>query len=99
MADDVSLDDLNFGTEIFDDEGRTLGHIRGFDESGFYVSFAEGLEGLSVEHVAPRGSFGEAELMWRCWECGALGELDGSIPESCPDCGARKEDLYYWVED
>jgi rubrerythrin len=99
MAEQARLDDLNFGTEIYDEDGQELGHIRGFDENGFYVSFAEGLEGLSTEHVATGGAFGEAELMWRCWDCGALGTLDGEIPDGCPDCDAPREDLYYWVED
>jgi rubrerythrin len=36
--------------------------------------------------------------MWRCWNCGAMGQID-EIPETCPDCGAPKEDIYYWTED
>jgi len=99
MTDDVTLEDLNFGTKIFDADGRRLGHIRGFDEDGFYVTFHEGIEGLSSEHVTSRANVGEAELMWRCWDCGAMGDLDDEMPSGCPECGAAKEELYYWTED
>lgn len=99
MTDQATIDRLDFGTGIFDENGRRLGHIRGFDDSGFYVTFREGLEGLSSEHVHPTGSFGEAELMWRCWDCGEMGTLDTDFPEACPNCGAEREQLYYWTED
>lgn len=99
MTDQSTIDRLDFGTKIFDSDGRKLGTIRGFDEDGFYVTFREGIEGMSTEHVRTTGSFGEAELMWRCWNCGELGKLSGDIPDGCPSCGADKEDLYYWTED
>jgi len=99
MSEQVDPETLTFGTEIYDADGRELGRIRGFDEDGFYVTLAEGLAGLSSEHVAPDASFGEAELMWRCWDCGAMGSLEGEFPTNCGDCGAPREDLYYWTED
>jgi rubrerythrin len=37
--------------------------------------------------------------MWRCWDCGEMGRLEGDLPSSCPSCGAEKEELYYWAED
>lgn len=40
-------------------------------------------------------AFGEAELMWRCWGCGEMGDIEDDLPEECPTCGARREDLYY----
>lgn len=37
--------------------------------------------------------------MWRCWQCGEMGRIEASLPDECPDCGASKEELYYWIED
>ncbi|MFB6309275.1 MAG: rubredoxin-like domain-containing protein [Haloarculaceae archaeon] len=88
---------LTFGDTVYDEKGRAVGSIRGFDEHGFYVSLDDGIESLSGEHITA-GLPGEGELMWRCWECGAMGEIE-DIPETCPDCGAPKEDIYYWTED
>jgi rubrerythrin len=53
---------------------------------------------LSAEHVRSGGAFGEAELTWRCWECGEMGAIE-TLPDECPSCGAPSEDLYYWIED
>ena len=99
MSDAAERDKLAFGETVYDEDGNELGRVRGFDEHGFYVTLEEGLEGLSEEHVTSGHEFGEAELMWRCWECGEMGQLDEDIPEACPSCGAPKEDIYYWTED
>lgn len=88
---------LQFGQTVYDDEGNELGTIRGFDDSGFYVSTSEGVVDLSEKREA-ESMAGEKELMWRCWECGELGRIS-DIPASCPSCGAPKEELYYWQED
>ena len=37
--------------------------------------------------------------MWRCTECGEMGEIDGGLPDRCPGCGSEKEALMYWTED
>jgi len=86
-----------FGNAVYDEDGRKLGTVRGFDEHGFYVTTDDGIEALSSEHTAT-GAAGEAELMWRCWDCGEMGQIE-DIPETCPACGAPKEDIYYWQED
>ena len=86
------------GEAVYDDQGRKLGTVRGFDEDGFYVTTEEGIESLSVEHERSGHDFGEAELMWRCSECGEMGDVE-ALPEECPNCGAPKEALYYWTED
>ncbi|WP_457852004.1 DUF7130 family rubredoxin-like protein [Halalkalicoccus ordinarius] len=36
--------------------------------------------------------------MWRCSECGGLGDID-QIPDQCPSCGTSKETLYAYLED
>ena len=91
-------EDLTFGQTVYDEAGNELGTIRGFDQHGFYVSVDDGIQSLTDDHRST-GAAGEAELMWRCWECGAMGDIEADIPEECPDCGARKEDIYYWTED
>ncbi|WP_255151312.1 DUF7130 family rubredoxin-like protein [Halorarius halobius] len=89
--------DVDFGETVYDEEGNELGRIRGVDEHGFYVTTAEGVTAMSVEHEADTKA-GIKELHWRCWECGEIGEL-GELPEECPNCGAPEEDLYYWQQD
>ena len=46
----------------------------------------------------PTMAFGEGTLAWRCLDCGAVGSL-AAFPATCPDCGARRESLYYELED
>jgi len=86
------------GETVYDDQGRALGTVRGFDEDGFYVTTRDGIESLSVQHERSGHEWGEAELVWRCADCGEVGDLD-TLPETCPNCGAEKENLYYWTED
>ncbi len=100
--DDVSeeqLNQLDLGQSLYDKSGNEVGEIRGFDDAGVYVTMREGYEALSVEHARTGHEFGEGYLMWRCSECGEMGELDDDIPEECPNCGTPKENLYYWTED
>lgn len=86
------------GMTVYAEDGTELGHIRGFDEDGFFVTTRDGIAALSIEHERAGHEFGEAELMWRCSECGEMGSVT-QIPDSCPNCGAKRELLYYWTED
>lgn len=88
---------LDFGETVYTEDGKPLGRVRGFDEDGFYVTSAGGVEAASADH-ASTGLSGEGELMWRCWNCGEMGEIE-NIPDECSSCGAPKEDIYYWTED
>jgi len=97
MSDTEEPREIGFGEDVYDEAGQKIGTVRGFDEHGFYVTVKEGIEALSSEHVTA-GPSGEATLMWRCWECGAMGDIE-EIPESCPDCDAPREEIYYWQED
>jgi len=99
MAIEDERPQLGFGTEVYTEDGTQVGRIRGFDEDGFYVTLRDGLEGMSVEHVRSGHEFGEAHLMWRCLECGEMGDLNQELPEACPSCDAERENLYYWTED
>jgi len=97
---EASVDDLvdvEIGTVVYDDDGNELGRVRGLDGAGFYVQVSEERARLTLESA--RDLFGKAYVMWRCWDCGEMGKLEGDLPASCPSCGAPKEELYYWAED
>lgn len=98
MSQEREKPKVTIGTEVRNADGDVLGTVRGFTDDGFVVSTREGIEALSIEHERAGHDFGEAELMWRCSDCGEMGEL-GDLPEECPNCGAEKENLYYWTED
>ena len=101
-ADGESVDavpEIAFGQTVYDEDGVELGTIRGIDAAGFFVTTRDGDQSLSVEHARSGQSFGEAELMWRCIECGEMGEIDEGLPDTCPNCGTEKENLMYWTED
>ena len=90
---------ISFGETVYDADGNEVGSVRGLDEHGFYVSTAEGVVAMSMEHEAGSKA-GVKELHWRCWDCGELGKLEGmDLPEACPACGAPREELYYWQQD
>jgi len=91
--------ELSLGQPLFDADGNEIGEIRGFEEGGVYVTTREGVKALSVEHARSGHSFGEAELMWRCIECGEMGRIEDGLPGECPNCGRGKENLEYWKED
>lgn len=90
---------VDLGQAVFDADGTELGNVRGFEEGGFFVTTREGVESLSIEHARSGQQLGEAELMWRCMECGEMGEIAEGIPENCPNCGADREAIMYWTED
>lgn len=98
MPDEDALGDIGLGETVYDGDGNELGTVRGFDEHGLYVSTRDGIEALSIGHERAGHEFGAAELLWRCSDCGALGPID-EFPDACPDCGAARERLYYWIED
>ncbi|MFB6141603.1 MAG: rubredoxin-like domain-containing protein [Halosimplex sp.] len=93
------VESLSFGQTLYNEEGDPVGTIRGMEEGGVFVTTRDGVEGLSVEHARSGHSFGAAELMWRCTNCGEMGEIEDGLPENCPNCGVEKEDLMYWTED
>ncbi|SHH11620.1 DUF7130 family rubredoxin-like protein [Halobaculum gomorrense] len=90
---------IGVGQRVYTESGRELGTVRGFDEGGFYVSTREGIVSLSIEHERTGHEFGEGELMWRCSDCGEMGDLSDGMPEACPNCDAAREQIYYWIED
>ena len=90
--------DVSIGKTVYDEHNNALGEIRGLEDDGFVVTTREGIEALSIEHERAGHEFGEAELLWRCADCGELGDIE-DLPDECPNCGADKTALYYWTED
>lgn len=90
---------LSFGQVLYDDRGRPVGRVRGMETGGVFLTTRAGIESVSVEHVRAGHAFGQAELMWRCLNCGEMGVLSEPLPSRCPNCGVQREELMYWVED
>jgi rubrerythrin len=83
------------GEKVFNADGEELGVVRELINGGLVVSVDLG----AGEHQrSTSGEFGEAYLMWRCMECGEMGDID-ELPDQCPNCEAERESLYYWTED
>jgi rubrerythrin len=98
-VDDEEIERLTLGEPVFDRDGNRVGTIRGFDPAGFYATMREGYEAMSIEHARSDGEFGEAELMWRCMDCGEMGRIEDGLPDECPNCSEPRESLMYWTED
>lgn len=96
---DESAESYALGERVYNVDGELLGRVRGYEEAGFFVTTREGMEGLSIEHARSGHDFGEAHLMWRCTNCGEMGQLHGGMPEQCPGCDGAKEELMWWTED
>lgn len=90
--------EIKIGQSVFDSDGYELGTVRGISESGFIVARGDDLGGLSITHDRAGPNYGEAELVWRCLQCGEVGDID-TFPEHCPGCNAPREHVYYWIED
>lgn len=50
------------------------------------------------ERRLPDSTLAEGQLVYRCGDCGALGDLR-RFPVRCLDCDAPREELYYEIED
>jgi rubrerythrin len=102
-GDDVTTSEgaveISFGQTLYTEAGDPVGQVRGLEEGGVFVTVRDGAETMSVEHARSGHTFGEAELMWRCTECGEMGDIEGALPDECPNCGEPKEALMYWTED
>lgn len=85
------------GEPVYDRTGTLLGRISGLTTDGFEVEVLA--PGSASQEELPGKEFGEGYLMWRCGECGEMGDLDDGLPEACPNCGAPKEALGYYTED
>lgn len=88
------------GEMVFDEDGQQLGLVVGVTDTGFQVDTNDSAvsHGGDQEEMPGQGA-GEGYLMWRCSECGEMGELDDGMPSACPNCGASREAVSEVVED
>lgn len=96
----VTFGQLEVGDRLYTEEGVSVGIVHDIDSEGIVVlpELDDDGDGERVRPAAGRQGFGEAELAWRCAQCGEMGSI-GDLPEACPNCGAEREELYYWIED
>ncbi|MFC7047178.1 hypothetical protein ACFQH6_18830 [Halobacteriaceae archaeon GCM10025711] len=97
------------GDVVYTEDGDALGVVSGFTDDGVEVDIPEDDEpvgsdvepgpGTADRETKPGQEFGEGYLMWRCDECGEMGDLEAGLPEACPNCGAPKNALYRTQED
>jgi len=90
---------LSFGQMLYDEAGQPVGTVRGMEAGGVFLTTRAGQGAMSVRHARSGHTFGESELMWRCINCGEMGAITDSLPETCPNCGEPRENLMYWTED
>lgn len=84
------------GDALYNSDGELVGHVDHIDANVIkIIPTGEGEETAGSE--AARG-YGKADLVWRCGQCGEVGELD-SMPDRCPSCDAPREELYYLTQD
>ncbi|GAA0511750.1 hypothetical protein SAMN04488066_10470 [Halorubrum aquaticum] len=88
------------GETVYDEDGRVLGQVHEYTADGFEVTTTEsGSTGGDDAESLPGQEFGEGYLMWRCSECGEMGDLEGGMPDPCPACGAPEEAIVAVEED
>lgn len=101
MSEDNDTSDqgrtLKPGQRVYDRNGQEIGFIQAITEVGVEVNTHSDIETLSLRR-APSVNLGEGYLLWRCSECGELGDID-QIPDRCPSCGSGREELYAYLED
>jgi hypothetical protein len=95
--DHVHSASIEPGEVVYDSDGRQVGRVSGLTDDGFEVETMDPDES-EVEEL-PGQEFGEGYLMWRCTECGEMGELDEELPETCPNCDAPREAITTVEED
>lgn len=88
------------GETVFDDVGQPLGMVTATTEDGFEVETGTATDAqVDDQEELPGQGVGEGYIMWRCADCGEMGELEDGIPSQCPNCGASEEMLSEVVED
>lgn len=96
-ATDPAAAGLDTGERIYDESGREIGVIRAVTDAGVEVDVGGDVRRISLRH-APNENYGEGYLLWRCSECGEVGDIE-AMPDRCPSCGTGAENLYAHLED
>lgn len=81
---------VDVGNRVFDSEGDPLGVVRE-QTAALSSRWAPTTPGATGRRAA-------SSAMWRCMECGEMGNIE-SLPEECPSCAASRESIYYRTED
>lgn len=89
-ATDAATQTLKPGQRLYGGTGREVGGIQGISEVGVEVNVHGDVETTSLRHV-PGMTLGEGYLLWRCSECGEVGDIE-QLPDRCPFCGAVLSD-------
>lgn len=89
---------LSIGEGVYTSGGDRIGTIVDITGGSVQVKLDDDTTVTTKGHDERSLGYGEVELMWRCSRCGELGQIE-EMPDSCPSCGADKEELYYWTED
>ena len=87
---------INEDVEHVDEDGRAEVASPDVESEQAAETNEESLRTSEQEHD-PGQEYGEGYLMWRCDNCGEMGDLDDGLPEECPNCG--DESVYKWRED
>lgn len=99
---------IEHGETVYNEHGDELGIVGDFNENGFDVKIIDqsadietpdSNEDVTGEDEKPGKEFGEGYLMWRCENCGEMGDLEDGYPDECPNCGASKENIAKALED
>lgn len=85
------------GERVYDGDGRLLGRVSALSGDRFETELIDA--GGVDTGALPGQAFGEGYLMWRCDECGEMGDIDDGTPDRCPACGAQREAIGYVRED
>lgn len=86
------------GQKVYRRDGKLLGRVEKIMGESCVIERVDEAEGSNEEEL-PGPNFGEGYIMWRCEECGEMGELDDGFPETCPNCGAPDELISAAIED
>ncbi|WP_435358581.1 DUF7130 family rubredoxin-like protein [Haloarchaeobius sp. DFWS5] len=93
MSDDTTT--IETGEAVYDESGSELGVVAAVRASEVTVSLDDGVavdengkRAVETEASDPGQEFGEGYVVWRCEECGTVGELDDGLPDECPSCGS-----------
>jgi hypothetical protein len=83
---------VRIGQTIYDEAGEPFGSVRDIDGAGVCLLAPEDAPEPPIAEA--RELTGRDYGMWRCWECGTMGQIEDSLPAECPGCAAPPEALY-----